>query len=104
MKKVSLLLTFVAAFATASFAAPSVEKAELNANKTTTYKKGNVTFEVTTAEKTSFDGYSCTVSASWTGDDGKKSSIEITVNCGDCTTRQQACDKAYAVASIAIPG
>jgi hypothetical protein len=99
MKKISFLLTFVALFATATFATTTVEKAKLTTGKTIIYKKGNVTMKVL-----SVVGTTCTVSASWSTSGGRKSNVQLTVNCEDCTTTQQACDQAYKLLSILIPG
>ncbi|MFT3947480.1 MAG: hypothetical protein QM763_10980 [Agriterribacter sp.] len=105
MKKVSLLLVFVAFFAAAAFANTSVFNKNFTSEKSfvTTYQKGSVTFEVISIENELIKAYTCTVTASWKNSDGTTSSVTITNNCGNCTSQQQACDGAYKVASIIIP-
>jgi hypothetical protein len=104
MKRISLLLAFVAFFATACFATSKVENSKLTVNKNVVYKKGDLSFNVISIETNLLTGTTCTVSASWTNEDGKKSNIQLTVTCESCTTIQQACNQAYALLSIIIPG
>ena len=100
MKKISFLLTFVALFATAGFATPRVEKAKPTTNKTFTYKTKDGAVEAISLG----EGTTCTISASWTKPDGTATNIQLTVNCESCTTIQEACDQAYRLISLLIPG
>ncbi len=101
MKRITLLLAFIALLATVSQAATT----EINAEKATAsiYQKENVTFKVAAVADDILKEYNCTVTTSWTNDDGTTSSVTVTVKCGDCTSQQSACDKAYKIASIVIP-
>lgn len=60
-------------------------------------KTGDVVKNNVKTEKKAKWGTSCTVRVTSGGYD-----VKITVNCKTCTTTKQACDKAYAIASIAV--
>jgi hypothetical protein len=91
MKKISLLFAFLAFFATISFAKSSVKKVH---TIMPTY------IEV---QAVPVRAQSCTVSASWPNGSGGTNNVSITTSCTNCTV-QQACDAAYALLSILIPG
>lgn len=100
------MFAFIAFFATASFANKAVVTTKNASEKAlkTIYQIGDVTYKVISIQGDYFVGFSCTVTASWQNSDGSTTSVTITNNCGDCTSRQQACDGAFKVASILIPG
>jgi hypothetical protein len=105
MKKISLLLAFIALFAATSFAKTVIVagKNESKTQLTTIYQIGSVTYEIVSIQKDDLPGYSCSVTASWSNADGTKSSASVSVDCGNCTSRQAACDAAYRLVSIAVP-
>ena len=93
MKKISLLFSFVIVFATASFAGTSTAK-DFN-SKLTTNKEEVVPFVVR----------ECTVTVSWPNGNGGTNTITVTSSCNSATcTTQQACNQAYALTSVFVPG
>lgn len=93
MKKVSLLFAFIALFATASFAGTNEEKV-INSKSLTTEKKAEP-----------LKAASCTVTVSWPNGSGGTNTLTVTTSCNSATcTTQQACDAAYAIISVVVPG
>lgn len=95
MKKLSLMFAFTALLATASFAGTNEEK-ELKLKSPIIEKK---------AGKELLKNASCTVTASWPNGNGGTNTVTITASCDSpsCTT-QTACNQAYALVSIFVPG
>ena len=93
MKKISLLFAFVALFATASFAGTSNESS-FNSKLTNIEEKVEP-----------LKAASCTVTVSWPNGSGGTNTLTVTTSCNSATcTTQQACDAAYAIISIVVPG
>ncbi len=92
MKKISLLFAFVALFATVSFAGTS-DTREI---------KSKPAIDKTIIEP--FVAKVCSITATWTNGEGGQSTVTISVTCSTCTTTQQACNQAYALLSLIIPG
>lgn len=92
MKKISLLLAFVALYATTSFAGTNDEKVIKSKSLTTK------------AEEEPLKTATCTVTASWPNGSGGTNTVTITSSCNSATcTTQSACDAAYALVSVFVP-
>jgi hypothetical protein len=102
MKKISLLIAFVAFFSVASFAGTGdIQTTRLDIP---TFVGSEVSSEMATPalQDGAFRDATCTLTAVWVNADGTKTTVTISSTCSNCTT-QQACDKAYAYLSILIP-
>jgi|SRR5665647_27943 len=104
MKKISLLIAFVAFFGAASFASTS----ELNTEPAKVDNSVVITSNATTndiddALEAYFNNMTCTVNVTWSNGNGGTVNLTVTNSCDNCT-QQQACDGAYALISILIPG
>lgn len=101
MKSISLLVTFVACFATLSYASPK-EMQPLDVHSGS-YISGEKLQDalLPAVLQTALPRATCKVTETWTNKDGTTSSATVTVTC-DCTT-QQACDAAHAIISILVP-
>lgn len=101
MKKISLLLAFIAFFATASFA-KAFSLHTIAAQNDQNFVKAHY---VTNGEIKNPDQdllrKSCTVSVTYTGTGGQVIHLTVTSTC-DCS-QQDACNAAYAVVSVIIP-
>ena len=90
MKKISLLFAFVALFATASFAGTHDVKPF----------KEKKTEPLVVRE--------CTVTVSWPNGSGGSNTLTVTTSCNTSTqptcTTQSACNAAYAIISVVVPG
>jgi hypothetical protein len=102
MKKISLLIAFVAFLSAASFAGTGdIRTTHLDIP---TFVGSEESYGFTTAElqDRAFRDATCTLTAVWLSADGTKNTVTISSTCSNCTA-QQACDKAYAFLSILIP-
>jgi hypothetical protein len=103
MKKISLLIAFVAFFSAASYATNTKDvtvgtfSSFLNLSNLDTDPNSN-----SGPGKTLHNTKCCSLSVSWVVSSGIKTTLTVSVTCNDCTA-QQACDAAYKILSIAIP-
>lgn len=87
------MFAFVALFATATFAGTNDEKI-INSKSLITEKKAELLIAA-----------SCTVTVSWANGSGGTNTLTVTTSCSSVTcTTQQACDAAYAIISVVVPG
>jgi hypothetical protein len=104
MKKISLLFAFVAFFGAASFANTSeLNTASLKVDNSVILTSNATNSDIDNALEAYFKKRSCTVKATWSNGSGGTVNLTATNTCDNCT-QQQACDGAYALLSILIPG
>jgi hypothetical protein len=103
MKKISLLIAFVAFFSAASYATNTKDvtvgtfSSFLNLSNLDTDPNSN-----SGPGKTLPNTQSCTVTATWVNSTGQKYLVTVVSTCSNCTV-QQACDRAYQTLSTVIP-
>ena len=99
-----MLFAFVALFVTASFANTSEFKTEsVKVEKAVVVNSNTSTIDIDNALEAYFKPISCTVNVTWSNGNGGTVNLTATNTCDNCT-QQQACDGAYALLSILIPG
>jgi hypothetical protein len=93
MKKISLLFAFTALFVSFAFAGTNDEKVITSKSL------------APNEEVVPFKEAKCTVSVSWPNGTGGTTTLTINSSCDSptCTT-QSACDAAYAIISVIVPG
>ncbi len=103
MKKITLLIAFIAFLSAASYATNTkdIDAGTPSSSLELSYL-GTDPIGIIGEAKTLPNTTSCTINAIWVSSTGQKYSITVTATCTNCSV-QQACDKAYQTMSIVIP-